>query len=223
MKITSRLINKVKTILRSKLCGSVMKEKQCALLTNNCLGGFLYHDWGMKFVTPIINLQMDNSTFIRFCAALPESLNWKIKEVNIEDRKFYSRFNRENNPFPVGEFEGGQGLIYFQHYHSFSEAINSWERRCMRFKKWLEEGKDVNVVLTCAHYTKKEQVDFLGLPFSKKLILVENGLEESEGIFSIRNIAHGKAWFDFCPGLTTKRYYDQFDFVHWVTAYKNGQ
>ena len=219
MKITSRLINKVKTILRSKLCGSVMKEKQCALLTNNCLGGFLYHDWGMKFVTPIINLQMDNCTFIRFCAALPESLNWKIKEVNIEDRKFYSRFNRENNPFPVGKFEGG--LIYFQHYHSFSEAVDSWERRCIRFKEWLESGKDINVVLTCKHYTNEERAAFFDLPFSKKLMLIENGSEKSEDVWSIEKIKPGKAWFDFCPGFSIKRYYDQFDFAQWVIAYKS--
>lgn len=218
MKITDRMTNKVKTILRSKLSGSFMKDKQCALLTNNCLGGFLYHDWGMNFVTPIINLQMDNGTFIRFCEALPESLNWEIKELNIEDRKFYSRFDREDNPFPVGEFEGG--LIYFQHYHSFSEAVDSWKRRSLRFKEWLESGKEINVVMTCSQYTNEEKNAFMNLPFSKKLILVENGIEKGEGVWSLR-IRRGKAWFDFCSGFSTRRYYDQFDFAHWVTLYKN--
>lgn len=157
VRLYRRAISKIKTVIREQEINHKKSKKQCALVTNNCLAGFLYHDFGMEFITPTINLQMNTDTFIEFCMHLPESLDWKIEEVKDLDVGFFKRFQRDK-PFPVGKFKSGE--IYFQHYHSFEEAISAWNRRSIRLKEWMSQGKQINIVITCREISDEDYSAF---------------------------------------------------------------
>ena len=109
---------RIVTYIKNRVCKLVARLiikrpllRDCVLITNNCLGGFLYHDWNMEFHSPTINLQMDEATFLLFVESFPLSLDWTIKEVPIDNPVFYKAFGRDIDPFPVGEFIEGENLF----------------------------------------------------------------------------------------------------------------
>lgn len=40
-----------------------LKNKQFTLLTGNCIGGYLYHQLGLPFSTPTVNMMILNQDF----------------------------------------------------------------------------------------------------------------------------------------------------------------
>lgn len=217
-----RLVTHIKNRARKILGRLIIKRpplNDCVLITNNCLGGFLYHDWNMKFQSPTINLQMDEETFLLFVESFPLSLDWKIKEVSIDNSVFYEAFGRDTVPFPVGEFIGG-GRIYFQHYKNFSEAINAWERRSIRLKKRLLQDDNVNIILTCKNPNKQIIEKFKSLQYKKKLLLIQDtqgkNYDGYGDVFVMSNMSKDQFWYGYQNGISLKRYYEQFDFYKWV-------
>ena len=82
-----------------------------------------------------------------------------------------------------------RGRIYFQHYKSFSEAIDAWERRSVRLKKRLLQDDKVNIILTCKNPNEQIVKKFNSLKYRKKLLLIQNTQENN---------------------------YEEFDFYKWV-------
>lgn len=209
-----RSLTKVKSEFRKVFPPAVPRKSECALITNNCLAGYLYHDWKMQFLSPTINLQMDNDTFIRFCASLPGSLDWDFEEVKIQDQNFYRRFHRENDPFPVGRFQGGE--VYFQHYRSFEEAVQCWDRRAERLKAWMSEGNEINIVLTSDRIDDREYSEFMKLPYENKLILLRSEPTQRPNTMVMEHMKLTDYWFSYQHGFTIQRFYEQADFAGWV-------
>lgn len=44
-----------------------IKNKDFTIFSSNCTGGVLYHDLGLEFLSPTINLYMNCEDFIKFC------------------------------------------------------------------------------------------------------------------------------------------------------------
>ncbi len=223
LKITDvyrQVVIKGKNFLRNRafVPESPGKGMECVLLTNNCLAGFLYKDWGMKFNSPTVNLQMKPEVFIRLCENLPESLDWEFEEIKIDDDEFYKKFESENHHFPVGRFKAGE--VYFQHYDTFAEAMDCWRRRSERLKRWISENKEVNVVLVCDEVTPEEYESFCGLNFKNKLILQQVPADAKKDAAVMSNMRKGDDWYTYQHGFTVKRFYEQFGFAKWVKCYK---
>ncbi len=51
-----------------------LRSGNVTILSMNCTGGILYHDLGLRFLSPTINLYMEAEDFIRFCENLPDYL-----------------------------------------------------------------------------------------------------------------------------------------------------
>lgn len=49
-----------------------LKNKNFSLITNNCTGGFIYHDLGLRFNSPTINLFFYKDHFFTFLEHLEE-------------------------------------------------------------------------------------------------------------------------------------------------------
>lgn len=96
-----------------------IKSRNFTVISQNCLGGVLYHCLGMKFLSPTINCCFDGPDFIRFAQNLPRYLEMDMVEV-ITDKKTY----------PVGRLD--DVYIYFVHYHTFKEAKQKWDARKKR-------------------------------------------------------------------------------------------
>lgn len=103
------------------------------LITNNCWGGVICNNYGMEFKTPTINLQILPEEFPDFC----ENLEWYMSRELVECRRLRSwhkeylkNMFQEVPKFPMGRI--GDILVVFQHYESFEEAKEKWDKRKKR-------------------------------------------------------------------------------------------
>ncbi len=112
---------------RNRLNRVKFHEKNVCILSMNCTGGILYHDLGLPFLSPTINLFFQAEDFIRFCERLDDYL--KIDDlVECFDPDIV-----QGRPYPVAWL--GDIRLFLVHYHSVSEAQDSWNRRKIRMKK----------------------------------------------------------------------------------------
>ena len=112
----------------SKICTTIrrsrnrcrLKNKDFTILSSNCTGGIIYHELGLKFLSPTINLAIHSDQFVDFLENLHEYL--KMKLVFIEDN---------SKSYPVAKLND-EITIYFIHYKSREEAEQKWEDRKQR-------------------------------------------------------------------------------------------
>lgn len=89
------------------------------------MGGIIYHDLGMQFLSPTINLKILPNDFVEFVSHLKFYLSQKIIPASEKKEKY-----------PVGKITKycGEGFIYiyFVHYHNFKDAVAKWHERTKR-------------------------------------------------------------------------------------------
>ncbi len=93
-----------------------------SLLVPNCLGGILFHDLGLQFCSPTVNLMMYQRDFVRMVCGLDGYLGREL-----------SFFNHPEYDFPCAKL--GDATIHFTHYHSEDEAREIWNRRKARLNR----------------------------------------------------------------------------------------
>lgn len=113
-----------------------IKCKEITFLCPNCIGGILFHDLGLKFMSPTVNLMMLQTDFFKFVMNLEYYLSC--------DLQFYTN---ELYQFPCAYL--GDIKINFTHYRSREEAKTKWEERKKRIIKdnifvFLEERDGLN-------------------------------------------------------------------------------
>lgn len=89
------------------------------ILSNTCLGGVIYHELGLRFQSPTINLWMTPADFIKYCARLQHYSACRLRFAECGKCSY-----------PVGILD--DITIYFQHYKSEAEALAKWEERTSR-------------------------------------------------------------------------------------------
>lgn len=90
------------------------------LFCSMCYGGFIYHELGLKFRTPTINLFIRQKDFLKMI-----SDPYKYMSIELEFEPFGSRYN-----YPVAML--GDVEIHFNHYKSNEEANDKWVERRKR-------------------------------------------------------------------------------------------
>ena len=116
----SRIIWKlkhIKSVAIIKQAYKSLKATDFSIISQNCIGGVLYHDMRMRFLSPTINLFFGGSDFVRFAKNLQYYINLEI-EVHWEEE------------YPVGKLD--DVTVYFMHYNICTEAKEAWERRKKR-------------------------------------------------------------------------------------------
>ena len=172
-----------------------------SIISQNCIGGVMYHDLGLKFLSPTINAYMSALDFIKFC----ENLEYYCS-INAEDILFV-----EERQYPVGFL--GDIKIYFVHYKTKDEVIQKWNDRRQRIN-----FKKIRIVMT-----DRDGLDegllrrFLKLPYKKILFSAKD-----YGVPEINYMPCFKK--QICVGVLTayysfsgKRYYEKyFDYIKWL-------
>lgn len=186
------------------------KKLKCngfTIISNNCLAGYLYHDLGLKFLTPTINLQFEtDDDYIEFLSHLEYYSASEPKEI-------------QNNKvsWPVGEIVRGQKrvTIHFIHYNSFDEAKTKWLERGMRINSnrmivlWL--------VMNEAGPSEKLYKRFNQMNYKNKLLITGKQFPYDDTIvkklrFIDKDSTPGK-WAKYRWMLSNKRYIYDMDFV----------
>ena len=96
-----------------------LKSDGFSIISQNCIGGVIYSDMKMQFLSPTINTFIPEPDFIKFVSNLEYYMNQDIVMSWAEE-------------YPVGLLDDVH--VHFMHYDTCSEAKECWERRKKRIK-----------------------------------------------------------------------------------------
>lgn len=92
-----------------------LKNKDFSIICSTCIGGVIYHDLGMQFLSPTINMYMSNLDFIKFACNLKQYLSMELSFIETDDI------------FPVAMLDDIR--LNFNHHTNQEEAAYDWNRR----------------------------------------------------------------------------------------------
>ncbi|MDO4378757.1 MAG: DUF1919 domain-containing protein [Erysipelotrichia bacterium] len=183
------------------------KNMNPTIISNNCVGGVIYHRLGLKFNSPTINLWIGGEDYLEFVKNLEYYKNCSVEEV--KDTK---------EPYPVGKIVPKDNnhrpvLLHFQHYDSFEEAKKKWNERYKRINYdnlfFIWEFYDNK-------YNKQLIYEFDNLPV-KKAEIIHNRID---GLQNACFIDFGEpnpiAKVFEKDGLSGKLYLDKFDYIKFL-------
>lgn len=100
-----------------------LRNRDFSLITNNCIAGIIYHDLGLPFRSPTINLFFENEDFFRFAGHLEHYLSCEMEELY-----------RPGISYPLGLLRRGAETVtvHFMHYDSYRQAAAKWRERAAR-------------------------------------------------------------------------------------------
>lgn len=185
--------------LHLKIRRSFLRNKSLTIISNNCIAGFLYHDYGMRFNSPTINLFINAYDYNRF-------LDYIVAKAPITD---IVDITRPEDDCPQGLLNGDV-RISFVHYPSFAIARQKWLERVQRI------DYDNMLVIYCQASVREDiLVDFDNQPINNKIALVNKEYPQLDSCIVVRGfekddklgyIFDKYKWY----GLT---YYDQVDWL----------
>lgn len=138
------------------------------------LGGVIYDNYGLKYLTPTIGLWIPPEDYIRFVKNLKYYLKQDIKQISwkeshvsglLEQRKRSGLYkNRNLDDFIIGRIADVD--VIFLHYKSFDEAREKWNRRKNRinFDNMIVKFNDQN------ECSREHMQEFLELEYRNKLL-----------------------------------------------------
>ena len=115
MDVQNKNYNKYVFKLRKKL-----KNKSVTIISNNCIGGILYHDLGLKFNSPTINTLIYGDEFVEFVKNIKDYMNCELI------------YDQTSSQYPIGVLlpTNKKSIhIHFLHNNTFEEAKTDWDRR----------------------------------------------------------------------------------------------
>lgn len=179
-----------------------LKNTTFTLIANNCNGTFLYHDLGVKFYSPFINLYLTTEDFLKYLKNIPHY------------QKATLTFLQDTNlNYPIGILDDIK--IFFVHYTSQDLAKEKWEERTKRM-----DLNNLFILLTVDENCEQKILDdFDSLPFKNKIIFTNSKKINAKSAYYIKNFvmkgAAPHAYYKFINKFSGKKYYDQFDYVKW--------
>lgn len=183
-------------------------NKDVTILCNNCNGGIVSHDLGLRFNSPTVNLYFRGDGFFKFCEDLDFYLASSL--IPLEERKDGDKV------YPVFTLGEGEKKIelHFLHYNSFEDARSKWETRKARINK-----DNIFVVSAFFNLSTEDKVKrFEHLPQKNKVIFCEKEYPNAPHTFYIHGFPKGLNVLSLFHGLCGHRKIDQFDFVYWFNT-----
>lgn len=126
MNTIKKVKNKLLYETHAKILRRKLHTKEFTLITQNCIGGVLYHMFGLPFQSPTINMFIEDENFVKL-AETPEHY-LKSKPVPVSD--CYVDPIDNNIQYPVIGIDDIR--LCCLHYKNCDEAIEQWKRRCER-------------------------------------------------------------------------------------------
>lgn len=214
-KITRRINRwlRLRSVIPQKRAKLVKKD--ISILCNNCTGGLILHDLGLRFDSPTINMFFRGLDFFDFI----EHFEYYITKplVQIPNLKYDSA----TPDYPVAIISGDGNFkdieLHFLHYKTFDEANEKWETRKARLHMdslyviWTFMGMEPNEEL----YIRAQN-----LPVKNKVLFVNHPVNQEKypDFFYIKGFENqvGTGLLGNFMNLKGERYYDQFDYVEWI-------
>lgn len=141
----------------------VLKKYSFSFISQNCIGGLLYHDLNKRFDSPTINLYLNSSDFIKFVKKLDYYLALKLDF-------------KENTDYPIGILDDIE--IHFLHYKNKNEALKCWYER----KKRIDKNKIIILMTDRDQFSDNEYVEFEKLHYKKILFTCNINLKNNNNV-----------------------------------------
>lgn len=196
-----------------ELFRSKNKNKDFTLISRDCVGGVLYHQLGLKFLSPTINLFLTPTDFNYFCLYLEDYLDGRLE-----------KYKGDEVDYPVGLLYPKKGSkcdrpvkIGFMHYETFEIATNKWNERKERI------NRDNIYVLNTMCYPleiaelSSELINQWNQIKFKKVILVDKkyGFDD-EFVINKPEECEDYAWLLYARDDSWKRTFNEFDFIKFL-------
>jgi len=177
-------------------------NKDITFLCPNCIGGILFHDLGLQFQSPTVNLMMYQTDFAKFLLNLRHYLA----------QEFVPILDPVKENVPCAKLD--DIVVYFTHYSSVEEGISKWKKRMQRMNfenmfVFLEErdGIDYETIKQLGSLDIKGLVIFTAHNYPELPYCLYIPEYEKDG--EVGNILE-------INQITQQRKYEQlFDFVKW--------
>lgn len=188
-------------IRRRKKMREALTNTTPTFLCPNCIGGILFHDLGLQFRSPTVNLMMFQTDFVKFVLNMDDYLAQEL-----------SFFKHPEYDFPCAQL--GDITLHFTHYHTEEEAAKKWAERSARIDRdnlfvFLEErdGLTREEMLQLGSVHARGLVVFTANPYSDIPYTVQIPKYASDG--EVGDILAKSYWDD------SREYERYFDFVKW--------
>lgn len=96
---------------------SGLNAEGITFISQNCIGGILYHDLGMQFLSPTVNTFIPEPGFVKMVLNLRYYM----------EQELVMHWGEE---YPIGTIDDAE--IHFMHYSTCKEAKESWNKRKAR-------------------------------------------------------------------------------------------
>ncbi len=191
---------------------SRLKNTAPSIICNNCVGGAIYRDLGLPYLSPTANVLIKPNDFTRFVNDLEYYLNCTPEEIFID-----------GITYPVGVLKKGeeQVVLHFMHDGTFEKGKEKWLRRCQRV--------DLDNLYVIFHSPTIQKLPFLhklnplykrfkGIKHPKKRMLAKVLFSFNKEIVPLRKSVffRKKYAMDYPTKFSQKRLMDDFDYVSFL-------
>lgn len=191
-----------------------LKNLSPTIIASDCFGTFIYHNYGLKFNSPTINLFIGLDDFIVFVNDLNNYLSVELIEVK-----------NTSLDYPVGSLTYNDKTVklYFMHYETFENAKEKWNERKQRV-----DYSNICVIMTVAKNLTDEMVEkFNSLPYEHKMLVTyknpwNNPDIAVHKIFNKKNYKPGEI-LSYKSVLSKKRNMDDIDYVSFINKVDGGK
>ncbi|VVB97678.1 Uncharacterised protein [uncultured archaeon] len=129
-KVTNNFLN-VKKKYDRYLLRKRVKIRNFSIISNNCWGGSVYQDLGLKYTTPTIGLFFYAPCYIKMLKNLDFFLKSEIRFISKSKYEDANTRRENGKKYPIGLL-GEEIEIHFVHYATPQEAKEKWNRRLQR-------------------------------------------------------------------------------------------
>lgn len=180
-----------------------LNNSNFSIIVSNCVGTVIYHDLGLPFLSPTINLTIGMNDFVKFA----ENLEWYLEKKIIEIKGDYK--------YPTGMLEDIR--INFVHYKSFEEGVEKWEER----KKRINWANLFFIGAERGDCTYETVQSFDKLPYRNKVIFTHKEYPEIKSAYCIKGFEREPELgqiLEFKNQFLKRRYLDNFDYVSFLNS-----
>lgn len=178
-----------------------IKNKDFSLFCGDCMGGIIYHQLGLPFLSPTINTRIFQKDLCRMLLNLKEYMTYDIEKVpDIEG-------------FPSGRLK--DMILTFTHFPSFEEGVKAWYRRRQKINY-----ENLWIIVTDYDGVTEEDIASLQNVRCRGLVVFTSKkldypycfyMKQFEGQEHIGDLLHKTLW--------GKRYFEKyFDYVAWLNS-----
>lgn len=200
--------NQKKRIKKYSKISKELQDSNFTIISSMCIGGIIYHDLGMEFSTPTINLRFTNNSFYDFCYNIDKYVASPLIDTSNAKYGISGRIDVDNLP---------SVYLSFPHDNDFKKVNDDWNRRKVRINY-----NNIHIIAVSNNVSEEEKQAFERIPYKNKILLyghisssptkdmLFNSFLKKEKDTTKRSIAGFKGLF------TTKRNFDSFDWVSFL-------